>query len=282
MIRKLLYTTLFLVLYFNAQAQLKELPNQFFRHLYNMELSKSEKFIVNHMINTNDTISNNFLKINLVWWKTLLQGKSKKLNTQFYNLTNQSLKYLGNKKQKDEYDRFLELSFIGFKFRFDAINNKYISSGKTFVSYRSKLKKTLNNKKNKKSVLLKGLYNTCMSYARESSFLYKTLFLFMPSSYKNKGIKQLLKATESEDIVLSTESNYFLYKIYNELYVNKTKAIFYLERLINKYPNNIIFKIEKYKHFDYKTLKNLVKLKDDIKRKEELNTKQKQFLYSLL
>ena len=81
---------------------------------------------------------------------------------------------------------------------------------------------------------------------------------------------------------IKQESIYFLYKIYNDLYINKTKAKFYLEKLITLYPNNIVFKIEKYKYFNKNNHEYISLIRRDIKKNLDLETKQKIYLNSLL
>jgi hypothetical protein len=65
------------------------------------------------------------------------------------------------------------------------------------------------------------------------------LFNFSPD--KKKGIEYLKHLSQSEDIILKTEGNYFLMKIYDEMEHQAVEAEKYSSFLIEKYPENLVY-----------------------------------------
>ena len=53
----------------------ENIPDLFFGKLYNLEFNEAKSYLPIHLKTTKDTITNNFLKINYLWWKTLIGQK---------------------------------------------------------------------------------------------------------------------------------------------------------------------------------------------------------------
>ena len=128
----------------------------------------------------------------------------------FNAIIDNSLMRLDNIDSLTEYEKFLEISFIAFKFRFHALSGNYFSSIATLIGYKSKIKEILHLKTKRRTLLIQGLYNTCMSYGRKNKFYVRALLWFMPDAQKDLGIKQLLKSSKLSGITNKTGINILL------------------------------------------------------------------------
>jgi len=131
--------------------------------------------------------------------------------------------------------------------------------------------------------LFTGLYLYFAQVAREDYPIISVYLLFFPKGDKKKGLHLLKEGTNSDDISLSTESLYFLMKIYFYVEKNYREALSYSTILVDKYPENPVYLLEKQKIMSelnnrdsivniYKTYQNM---------REKLTGSQKQNFDSL-
>jgi hypothetical protein len=89
--------------------------------------------------------------------------------------------------------------------------------------------------------LTSGLYNYFVAYATDTYPITVPYFMFYPKGDIVKGLAQLSVASISPDIILNTEGNYFLMKIYFEQRKNFVIAKAYSRNLVAKYPKNLLY-----------------------------------------
>jgi hypothetical protein len=63
------------------------------------------------------------------------------------------------------------------------------------------------------------------------------------ASKKEFYLEEMKKLADSENIIVKTETNYFLMKIYSEIEQSPDKANTYKKFLNKKYPNNPFFEL---------------------------------------
>ncbi len=69
----------------------------------------------------------------------------------------------------------------------------------------------------------------------------KVAFIFYPKANKEKGMHLLNRNLESDNILLRTESAYFLMRYYLDVEKNYKEAAIYADKLVAEYPNNMIY-----------------------------------------
>ena len=89
--------------------------------------------------------------------------------------------------------------------------------------------------------LTSGLFHYFSEYARNESYFFKAGLLFYPESDSEYGIKLLNEATKSENLIISSEANYFLARIYHDNEQKMDRAIYHYSILTKIYPNNLIY-----------------------------------------
>ncbi len=90
--------------------------------------------------------------------------------------------------------------------------------------------------------LTSGLYNYFVTRSQKDYPYLIPYLIFYPKGNMETGIKQLMAAYKSKNTILKTEAGYFLMKIYLEQEKDYTKAEFFARDLLNRYPDNLIFR----------------------------------------
>lgn len=262
----------------------KDVANSFFNHLYNLDFKSSKESITNHLSTTNDTIENNFFRVNYIWWEILTGKNDKATRKKLLKLASQSITKINRKKSITNEDKVLHTLFTAYKLRVHSLSGNYFSGLRSAINTKTHIKSILKYTNNEESIFIAGLYNSCYGYAiNHKYYLYPVLAFFPNGNYKT-GVKQLKKCTKSSNNIIKTESIYFLYKISSEFEGNISNSVKYLRILTQTYPNNIVFKIELLKHLNLKEDKRILvnNIKSTINSNNSLLNSQKNFLISLL
>ncbi len=257
--------------------------NEFFSNLCNFNFNRSTEIIDRHIIDTKDTIENNFLKTNLIWWE-VLAGKNQDINKEkLLLIANNSLNHLNNKRDITDLEKFYHTTFIAFKIRIFALDKKYYSAARTITTTSRHISDILKNSDDY-SKLLSGIYNSCFGYAYRENLLLRPILAFYPKGNFQKGVLELEQGKDSNNLTIKTESIYFLYKIHSELEKDKRKALMLLRELTIMFPNNIIFNIELLKYEKEENHKESLAdhILTKINNNNSLIKRQKIFLTSLL
>ncbi|MCD6347579.1 MAG: hypothetical protein J7L96_09190 [Bacteroidales bacterium] len=94
---------------------------------------------------------------------------------------------------------------------------------------------------NDKIRLLAGLYHYIAAVAYEEYPFSRPFLRLVPKSNKELGYHLLKQASRSEHPLIQTEAIYFLMKINLEMAENFKTAGYWSARLVNKYPDNLIY-----------------------------------------
>jgi tetratricopeptide (TPR) repeat protein len=142
-------------------------------------------------------------------------------------------------------DLFNLISSYAFKARIEIHNRNYLKATKYLKLVIDHLKLSLKYiNADEKFKLTSGLYYYFMEYSiKKYPFMFPYL-MFFPKGNKEKGLELITYCSSSKNAVIWTEANYFLMKI--NLYTEKkfTEAEKFAKRLINKYPNNLVYNFE--------------------------------------
>ncbi|MEA3496373.1 MAG: hypothetical protein U9R42_10100 [Bacteroidota bacterium] len=257
---------------------------QGFEHLYNFEFVSCYKKISYLKQHYPESPWTYILATNYYWWQYLTGENEDKTISYFYSNI-----YLAESHLTDNisYENlFCKTLIFAFKSRFDLMEERYIPAMKEFLKYTHVMRKSFGKEKEFKSFYLSsGLYNYLSAVAYRDYLFLRPLLFLAPSGNMNTGLSFLKR--KKYDLILDTESTYFLLKIYFEIEKDFIKAEKYGKFLIKKYPKNFIFH-----HFYNKSyVKNhnsklnnsqIENLKSIIIDNKELSYNQKKYLFSLI
>jgi hypothetical protein len=147
-----------------------------------------------------------------------------------------------NKTSLTNEEVFVFINLYAFRVRLDLLHYKILSAVLKLDECIKYFKLSLGNEpKYVPFNLTSGLYNYFVAYATDKYPIVVAYFMFYPKGDIVKGISQLTVSSQSQDIIMNTEGNYFLMKIYFEQRKNNIIAKAYAKNLIAKYPKNLLY-----------------------------------------
>lgn len=261
--------------------------NDILTEVYHFKLSKYDRDISS--LKSNDLPENQYyyLKANWRWWH-ILNGyndeKNQKICIRYIDQSIDAYKY---KRKKYVEDKLTLLSAYILKMRVNNLGNHKLKSARLLLKIldlSEKLIKEITDEEQK--TFVKGVYHYFTSYAKDESIFAKIFLYGYTNESKEKGLKYLVRATQSSQVIIRTEAHYLLYKIYSTLENNKQKALENAKWLSQTYPENIFYKAEYYLTLcDNRLSDKAMIVKDDLLRQvavsTELDEKEKQHYYKL-
>ena len=249
----------------DTSGKYQKLVSKGFLFIYNNEFKQADSTATSLLTNYPKNPTSHFFYVNYYWWKILTGDDTKEVRKKFITGILIEKKILDKKEKKSlSYeDIFNYMNVYAYQARMDLINNNYIRAVSHVDKCIGYLKLSFQHEnKYDAFYLTSGLYHYFISRAHSHyPFLYPYL-IFLPPSNLEKGFQYLVKCTALNNVVLQTEANYFLMKIYYEEEKEYKKAIPYAEWLSKTYPKNILY--------NYMYLKILLNL-------NEKNAVEKQF-----
>lgn len=226
--------------YVKAQSQV-EITNQIFLNCYQFKFKSADSLIANYPIELKKTTDFELIHSTVLWWKIISGNQSIELKQNYYkSLEKAEVKLLLEKHDNDNYI-YKGISLYGYYARMDGLNKNYL---KAFFRINKCIKflQASFGRENEYNFfyLSSGLYNYYIVNAVKSYPIISPYLSFYPKGNIKKAFQYLEIASNSSNIALSTEANYFLMKIYNEekKYVEASK---YGKLLCNKFPSNLLF-----------------------------------------
>jgi len=254
-----------------------------FYHIYNFNFKQAKKvlnYTGNHFPNTSWTY---VLGANYYWWKYQTGENTTYVKEQFYyNLKKASECLKGTETHES---KFLVALITAFKARINVREGKYIASMTDFMKHVSIISSTMGQEKDFKAFYLtSGLYHYLTAAAYRDYVVLRPFLMLIPQGEMNRGIYYL--AIKKDDLVLDTESKYFLMKIFADVEHNAEKAEKFGKYLSKQYPSNWVFR-----DYYYKSLKKnnhplptseIEQYKVYVQKNNELSELQKKFIIDSL
>jgi len=238
-----------------------------FQYVYNFEFLRADSVLTSLKKNHSNSPWTYLFGAHFYWWK-IISGENTESNVNlFYSSLNTAKNRIGN---TNSYEfQFLKIIIYSLLSRYDVMNGKYVQ---TLIELKKNLpiiKSTLGKESQFNGFYLtSGLYLYLTDIVYDNYYYLRPLLFLVPSGDKVKGLQYLSK--KHNDIILDTESNYFLMKIYDEVEKKNNFTMHLATRLSNNYPMNYIFK-EQY-------LRSLVKSRNNQLSQDEINIFKKQML----
>lgn len=237
---------IFLVSAFPSEIETKKdtnLSEEIYHETYNFHFRK-----VDSIINSNDHLYKkdllfNLATINYYWWK-LISGEE---NGKYAELISERIQTIEDEYSKKttnlEHEQlFLLVSIFAFNVRLSLFNGSIFATIPNFIKYHTFLKLTIGHENEYHPFYLtSGLYNFSIGLAKEKHPVFYTLFSIYSTGNIDHGIKYLKNAASSDQREISQEAQYFLMKIYLDVYKNPSESGVYCSNLLELYPENLLF-----------------------------------------
>lgn len=202
-----------------------------------------------------DSLSNEALKskkpdieldlaiVNYYWWRLISGNENeeyglllkKKVESVFNRYSNVSL-------TGDDPSLFILISICAYKARLSLLDNSYISALSNLSDYYALLKLSFGHESRYSPFCLtSGLYYFFYGLARERYPLLSPVLNQFHAGSKDQGIAYLKIAASSNDWKISREANYFLMKIYFDIYQNYSESEKHCRLLLAQCPGNLLY-----------------------------------------
>lgn len=212
-------------------------------------------------------------------------GEEEKYHILCKNNANAAIKSIINKKNKTYDDIFYMVSAKSILLKIQFNKKNYIKAAggiKDIIKY---FEFALKHEDNIKMKLISGMYNYYIETAKEDYPAVYPLLLFYPSGDKQKGLRLLKECSKEKDKNVSVHSHIFLAGIYCRDEKDITGSVYYFKKLLNMYPDNLIWRYEYIQALDkYNKTEETKDQKEILTKKvnnsEHLTNEQKIFFLS--
>ncbi len=212
--------------------------------IYNFKFTQAN-VLINESLTNGDSTSFNLLKTNFYWWMIISGEDNPSTRKSYIHSVNQSLKILDKKNKAELSNKDIEqyIQSYALKVRIELLNHNFMSGFIHLNNCVSYLKKSfLKEPEYEMFNLTSGLYNYFVTRSQKDHPFLVPYLIFYPKGNMETGIMQLMTAYKTKNPILKTEAGYFLMKIYLEQEKDYKKAEFFARDLLNKYPDNLIFR----------------------------------------
>lgn len=222
-----------------------EFTSRYFKHLYNFEFNDVNAML--DSISPGHKLENHLYKANYYFWRNISGDSSADYFTKCKQELNNQIILLKQSKLTKIQNVFYNSLAYSYLMRLELNRGNYLNGMKMLDNSINYFEKALDNKyNNEEFVFLSGMYNYFKAYASEKYPVSKIYLNLYKSGNRTKGIQQLKKCKESKNMIIRTESTYFLLKIYLNLEKDYKAAKSEALELLKLYPNNIVFHREYY------------------------------------
>ena len=150
-----------------------------------------------------------------------------------------------DKNEEDVEAIFFELATLGYLAAYDADNQEFMKSIGVAKKAYSYLKKgmTLTDKQ-PEFLYTSGIYNFLRIDYPETHPIIKSVIWMFADGNRKVGLQQLDLATK-KTIFVKNEATFYAGYIYTKYESNSAKALTYNNLLIEKYPNNLLYQMQR-------------------------------------
>jgi len=178
------------------------------------------------------------------WWRILLNTTIEKYDEGFLSKLNAIIEKCDLILEKDKNNAevlFFKGGAIGFRGRLRALRQSWIKAADDGRLALPIIKKVTSLEPNNYDAIFGlGIYNYYASILPEKYPILKPFMLFMPSTDKDEGIRQV-KLTAEKGKYAKYEANYFLMLIYFTDEDKPFESYNYASKLVKEFPDNPVF-----------------------------------------
>jgi len=247
--RKSINITSLFILFFAvncfAQNNLRDsLITKGINQIYSIKFPEAEKTFNSLKKNFPNDPAGNFFLAMIDWWRILLNTTVEKYDDEFIDKLNFIISMCDSileKKPDNVNALFFKGGAIGFRGRLRALRFSWLKAaddGRNALPIVEKVLKLDPN--NNDAIFGMGIYNYYASILPDKYPILKPFMIFMPSTDKEEGIKQV-KRTAEKGKYAKYEANYFLMLIYFSDENKPFLANNYARILTKAFPDNPVF-----------------------------------------
>ena len=262
------------------------LINTFFKNLYDFSFHEADSIVWEMNASNMDKVSLLNIKANLAWWK-LLSGDRVETNVRTCDSIINEVITSGLKTRKKNNTSLLNIIYAySLKARLENYRGNSFKSLLYFYKSITYIKECIDDpQKDDRVFLVLGLYYYFVDYIEHEYFIVNAIFFTFPRGDKDKGLRYLSECSHSQNEMIRTEANYFLFKIYAYTEKDYSKAYINAQILIRQHPKNLIYSLEKYKLLINMKKENEAQvfqenLINEIQSSKNINTSQKNHFIS--
>jgi len=243
----LFLTLLSAVLFVDARSQVTfgVKPEKVFRQLYDFNILSADSIVKNEIDLQPDSALWNLLSANVAWMEILAGNlENTYWNQQFKTRIKKAKQNLKRDGVEEHEKLFYYIIVHAFKTRHELLNDNYLNAASDLNTCIDQITESFGREEEFESFYLtSGLYYYFMAKAYEDYILMRPYLMFYPDGDEEKGLDYLNRLTQSENIFLRNEANYFLMRIYFDLEEEYAQANSYSALLVSENPNNLIYNL---------------------------------------
>lgn len=231
--------------YTSTSQTIEEEAGKGLNSLYHFRFAEADSIISDLEQNFPDHYLSSVVRANYFWWKMISQQQNDEVESNYLQSLMQVEDQLTHAAIHDNAsydDLFYAIHLYAFRARLDLMNGDYFKALRHLNQSIGYISKTLGKEQQHQAFMLtSGLYNYLAGYGRREYPLLGLYTLMYPEGNMEKGLFQLKQAADGEELLVNTEANYFLMKIFFELENKPLQALEYAAILVDQYPDNLIF-----------------------------------------
>lgn len=226
------------------QQRLADSVSLGFEAIYNFRFSQADSISKELQLSHPNHPWTRILTVNYYWWQIITGEDSQELRKEYVDQLNNALKsFDGNKATLNDLDRYTLITLYGFKARIEILNKRYIVVVSLLNNYISNLKGTFGKEEEFEWYnLTSGIYNYYIERSKKTHPFLKPYLGLYPNGNIEKGLQQLESARQSNNILLSTEAEYFLMKIHLGEETKLDAAEKNAAILVDRFPDNAFYR----------------------------------------
>jgi len=178
------------------------------------------------------------------WWRIMIDMDNESNDQTFLSMLDKSIEVCESRLDNNENDLaalFFKGGAVGFRGRLHANRDDWLKAANDGRIALPIVQKAYQLAPNNSDILLGiGIYNYYAAVVPEQYPVVKPLMLFFPSGDKQKGIRQLRKASEIATYA-NIEASYFLLQLLYNYEKAYNEALPIAEKLFRQFPNNVVF-----------------------------------------
>ncbi len=243
------FTVLFIFLHisvsFTAFSQPASLTESYFYAVFSGNYPKAEKILVTLKNNYPESVKTKLITANYYGIMFEISGKEDKYFFISKKYADEAVKELIQKKKLTNDDVFRIISAKSIILKMETQRKNYLKVARDMQSVIKYFEYALKHEnEDDKMKFISGMYNYYIETAKEDYPLIYPVLLFYPSGNKKRGLKLMKECTNSEDNNISVRSLLQLSLIYSRDEKKTELFRFYFEKLLEKYPYNLIYRTE--------------------------------------
>ncbi len=274
----------------NSHAKPPEIiANKAIQALQKFDFQKADS-----LCNAMEQVSSGYLtyltRANYLWWQIVTQAPDEELEQRYLASLDKAYEAIQIKinSEYNHEDLFYFINIFALKARLNVKNKEYIRAIRHLRNSIGYIEESFGKEpQNPNLYLTSGLYNYVADFGAVKYPFLRFYTILYPKGDMQKGLLQLIRASEYNDMVVQTEAHYFLMKIYLELEPDFENAIVHAKWLVDHYPENLLYWFYFYQVYELKDdWVELYRIRlyylETLERNQHLSAAQKDFLMDML